>query len=50
MAGDLQGRPLYLSANDAIIPALPYNGAAQSINGAGASTVWGTFNTIPPSG
>ena len=43
-----RGRPLYLSANDAVIPPLPYNGAAQGINGAGARTVWGTFNTVPP--
>jgi hypothetical protein len=27
---------------------LPYNGAAEGINGAGATTIWGTFNTIPP--
>ena len=43
-----RGRPLYLSANDAVIPPLPYNGAAEGINGAGAQTIWGTFNTIPP--
>ena len=43
-----QGRPLYLSINDAVIPPLPYNGAAKGINGAGAATIWGVFNTIPP--
>jgi predicted lipoprotein with Yx(FWY)xxD motif len=43
-----RGRPLYLSANDAVIPPLPYNGAAMGINGAGAQTIWGTFDTIPP--
>jgi predicted lipoprotein with Yx(FWY)xxD motif len=43
-----RGKPLYLSINDAVIPPLPYNGAAEGINGAGAGTIWGTFNTIPP--
>jgi predicted lipoprotein with Yx(FWY)xxD motif len=43
-----RGKPLYLSINDAVIPPLPYNGAAEGINGAGATTIWGTFNTIPP--
>jgi predicted lipoprotein with Yx(FWY)xxD motif len=43
-----RGKPLYLSANDAVIPPLPYNGAAEGINGAGAATIWGVFNTIPP--
>lgn len=42
-----RGRPLYLSVNDAVIPPLPYNGAAEGINGAGATTIWGTFDTIP---
>jgi predicted lipoprotein with Yx(FWY)xxD motif len=41
------GRPLYLFADDAYIPGLPYNGGTASINGAGARTVWGAFNTIP---
>ena len=41
------GRPLYLFENDAYIPTLPYNGGAASINGAGLSTPWGVFNTIP---
>jgi predicted lipoprotein with Yx(FWY)xxD motif len=40
------GRPLYLFADNAYIPTLPYGTAA--INGAGASTIWGVFNTIPP--
>jgi predicted lipoprotein with Yx(FWY)xxD motif len=43
-----RGKPLYLSNSDAVIPPLPYNGAAEGINGAGATTIWGTFNTIPP--
>ena len=43
-----RGKPLYLSINDAVIPPLPYNRAAEGINGADASTIWGTFNTIPP--
>ena len=42
------GRPLYLFYNDAYIPGLPYNGGTASINGAGAHTPWGVFNTIPP--
>ena len=42
-----KGRPLYLFADDAFIPGLPYNGGTASINGAGASTVWGVFDTIP---
>jgi predicted lipoprotein with Yx(FWY)xxD motif len=46
-----KGRPLYLDADDAYIfnaglPA-PYNTESASINGAGASTIWGVFNTIP---
>jgi predicted lipoprotein with Yx(FWY)xxD motif len=43
-----KGRPLYLFADDAYIPGLPYNGGTASINGAGADTLWGVFNTIPP--
>ena len=43
------GRPLYLFADDAYIPGLSYNGGPASINGAGADTLWGVFNTIPPS-
>jgi predicted lipoprotein with Yx(FWY)xxD motif len=42
------GRPLYLFADDAYIPGLPYNGGAASISGAGANTLWGVFNTVPP--
>ena len=42
------GQPLYLFFGDAYIPGLPYNGGTASINGAGASTPWGVFNTIPP--
>jgi len=38
------GRPLYLFIDDAYIPGL---GGTKSINGAGASTPWGVFNTIP---
>ena len=41
------GRPLYLFNTDAYIG--PIEGAGtQSINGAGADTPWGVFNTIPP--
>lgn len=39
-------RPLYQFFGDAFIPNLPY-GAAR-IDGAGAVTPWGVFNTIPP--
>jgi predicted lipoprotein with Yx(FWY)xxD motif len=40
------GRPLYLFNNDAYIG--PVEGAGtKSINGAGAHTPWGVFNTIP---
>ena len=39
------GRPLYLFNNDAYIPGIT---GTQSINGAGADTPWGVFNTIPP--
>ena len=42
------GRPLYLYYNDAYIPGLAYNNGMASINGAGAHTPWGVFNTIPP--
>jgi predicted lipoprotein with Yx(FWY)xxD motif len=40
------GHPLYLFFGDAYIAGLPYGGAR--IDGAGASTPWGVFNTIPP--
>ena len=43
------GRPLYLFADDAYLPNLPYNSGTASIDGAGAHTLWGVFNTIPPS-
>ena len=42
------GKPLYQFFGDAFIPGLPYNGGTASINGAGAITPWGVFNTIPP--
>lgn len=38
------GKPLYLFINDAYIPGVT---GTQSINGAGAVTPWGVFNTIP---
>jgi predicted lipoprotein with Yx(FWY)xxD motif len=38
------GKPLYLFTGDAYIPGVT---GTQSINGAGAVTPWGTFNTIP---
>jgi predicted lipoprotein with Yx(FWY)xxD motif len=39
------GQPLYLFNNDAYILGIT---GTQSINGAGADTPWGVFNTIPP--
>jgi predicted lipoprotein with Yx(FWY)xxD motif len=39
------GRPLYLFANDAYIPGIT---GTEGINGAGADTPWGVFDTIPP--
>jgi predicted lipoprotein with Yx(FWY)xxD motif len=44
-----RGKPLYLFADDAYLPPFPYNGATASINRAGANTLWGVFNTVPPS-
>lgn len=48
-----KGKPLYLFADDAYIfnPGLPapYNTESASINGAGADTLWGVFDTVPPS-
>jgi predicted lipoprotein with Yx(FWY)xxD motif len=41
------GQPLYLFFGDAYIPGLPYNGGTAGINGAGAHTPWGFFNSIP---
>ena len=38
------GKPLYFFIKDAYIPGIS---GTQSINGAGAVTPWGTFNTIP---
>jgi predicted lipoprotein with Yx(FWY)xxD motif len=43
-----KGRRVYLFSDDAYIPGLPYNGGTAGIYGAGASTMWGVFNTIPP--
>ena len=43
-----RGKPVYLFADDAYLPPFPYNGAAAGIYGAGADTLWGEFNTIPP--
>jgi predicted lipoprotein with Yx(FWY)xxD motif len=43
-----RGKPLYLFADDAYLPPFPYNGALASINGAGANTMWGVFDTVPP--
>jgi predicted lipoprotein with Yx(FWY)xxD motif len=42
-------KPLYLFVGDAYIAGLPVIGGPASINGAGATTPWGVFNTIPPS-
>jgi predicted lipoprotein with Yx(FWY)xxD motif len=42
-------RPLYLFVGDAYIPVIPGVSGPASINGAGATTPWGVFNTIPPS-
>jgi predicted lipoprotein with Yx(FWY)xxD motif len=38
------GKPLYLFIKDAYIPGII---GTQSINGAGAVTPWGVFNSIP---
>ena len=44
------GQPLYLYYGDAYIMGIPfYNNGMPTINGAGAVTPWGVFNTIPPS-
>ena len=42
------GRPLYLFNHDAYIGS-PVGAGTKSINGAGAHTPWGVFNTIPRS-
>jgi len=39
-----KGKPLYLFIKDAYIPGIA---GTQSVNGAGAHTPWGVFNTIP---
>jgi predicted lipoprotein with Yx(FWY)xxD motif len=39
-----KGKPLYLFIKDAYIPGIT---GTRSINGAGAVTPWGVFNTIP---
>ena len=42
------GQPLYLDFGDAYIAGIPfYNNGMPTINGAGAVTPWGVFNTIP---
>jgi len=43
------GRPLYLYVGDAYIPGIPGVSGPASINGAGLTSPWGTFNTISPS-
>ena len=42
------GRPLYLYIGDAYIPGIPGISGPASINGAGVTSPWGVFNTIPP--
>jgi predicted lipoprotein with Yx(FWY)xxD motif len=44
-----KGRPLYLFADDAYLPPFPFIGGPAAINGAGADTLWGVFDTIPTS-
>ena len=41
------GQPLYLYIGDAYIPGIPGISGPASINGAGMTTPWGVFNTIP---
>jgi predicted lipoprotein with Yx(FWY)xxD motif len=41
------GKPLYLFVGDAYIGGVLNIGGPASINGAGATTPWGVFNTIP---
>jgi predicted lipoprotein with Yx(FWY)xxD motif len=43
------GQPIYLYVGDAYIPGIPGIGGPASINGAGATTPWGTFNAISQS-
>jgi predicted lipoprotein with Yx(FWY)xxD motif len=40
------GQPLYLYVGDAYIPGIPGISGPASINGAGLTSPWGTFNTI----
>jgi hypothetical protein len=42
------GQPLYLYSGDAYIPGIPGVSGPASINGAGVSSPWGVFNTVPP--
>jgi predicted lipoprotein with Yx(FWY)xxD motif len=42
------GKPLYLYTGDAYIPGIPGISGPASINGAGVTSPWGVFNTIPP--
>jgi predicted lipoprotein with Yx(FWY)xxD motif len=42
------GQPLYLYTGDAYIPGIPGISGPASINGAGVTSPWGVFNTIPP--
>ena len=42
------GRPLYMFVGDAYIPGIPGISGSASINGAGVTSPWGVFNTIPP--
>jgi predicted lipoprotein with Yx(FWY)xxD motif len=44
-----KGKPLYLYIGDAYIPGIPGISGPASINGAGVTSPWGVFNTIPPS-
>jgi predicted lipoprotein with Yx(FWY)xxD motif len=42
------GQPLYMNYGDAYLAGVPfYNDGMPTINGAGAVTPWGVFNTIP---
>jgi predicted lipoprotein with Yx(FWY)xxD motif len=42
------GKPLYLNYGDAYLAGVPFwNNGAPTINGAGAVTPWGVFDTIP---
>ena len=44
------GQPLYLNFGDAYLAGVPfYNNGMPTINGDGAVTPWGVFNTISPS-